>query len=199
MYCDDRSSTIPALYASTNAAMSICVPGHLSRAGRVAIESFKGCTMARRTCGCSRWYRCGTADLVSFHWECHAQWIWEHLEEVWHVEEVIAMAIPKPVTAATAAAGPIVDGVWPKKYPTLWGYLQDVVYEDGSGRKTSTITVFIEHGQCKLCLNDRDTGRTAWAAGPTVEAAAKAMEDRLENGSMEWRAAVEGRVKKGRG
>jgi len=73
--------------------------------------------------------------------------------------------------------------------PTLWAYLSDKRWEDGSARTTATMTMFVEDGQVKLCLNDRDGGRTAWSTSSSLEGAAYGLEDRLCKGTLDWRPA----------
>lgn len=101
----------------------------------------------------------------------------------------MALDRPKPVeVGVTFGAGhAFAQSVLPQLFPTLWAYLSDTVWSDGSARSTSTITVFAEDGLVKLCLNDREGKRTCWSTGTSLEESAEALEQRLAAGTAEWR------------
>lgn len=73
-------------------------------------------------------------------------------------------------------------------HPNVWEYLSLRVYEDGKARKTATATVFVEDDQVKVCLSDRDTGRTAWSSGRTLEEALALLEGQLAGATLVWRS-----------
>jgi hypothetical protein len=77
---------------------------------------------------------------------------------------------------------------WAIDTPGLWEYLTAWTYADGSQRVTSTLTVFLEEGMVKVCLNDRDKGRVAFVSGRTVTKTLEALEEGLQEGSLDWRA-----------
>src|SRR5690348_5848143 len=58
--------------------------------------------------------------------------------------------------------GARVDGEWATRYPALLEFCTCHVWDDGSPRVPGTLTVFTDGGQWKLCLNDKDSGRTAF-------------------------------------
>lgn len=72
-------------------------------------------------------------------------------------------------------------------YPSLMEYLTEERYEDGSPRRTSTITVFAQDGQIKGSLNDRDTDRVAFATAASIEELLGVFEAKLASSSIEWR------------
>jgi hypothetical protein len=74
-------------------------------------------------------------------------------------------------------------------HPTLWGFLTEEQWDDGAKRTTSTMTFFFEHGLCKICLNDRDAGKTCWQTGRTAEGALEALEMRLKDETADWRGS----------
>lgn len=86
-----------------------------------------------------------------------------------------------------AGLGMAMDSLFVLGHPTLMSYLNDVVYETGERRRTSTLTIFCEGGRMKLCLSDRDTNRTAWATGESLEDALASLELQLESGRADWR------------
>jgi len=101
------------------------------------------------------------------------------------------MALSKPVTLA-GSSQPLsekafAESIVPTLFPTLWSYLADATWSDGSARSTSTLTLFVEDGLVKLCLNDRELKRTCWSTGGTLEASAEALESRLAADNADWR------------
>lgn len=104
----------------------------------------------------------------------------------------LVMSLQKPVPLGDGTRSPVghsfADSAVPTLFPTLWCFLADVTWSDGSRRMTSTVNLFVEDGMVKLCLSDRDGGKTAWSTGPTLEAAATALESRLTDGTAEWRS-----------
>lgn len=87
-----------------------------------------------------------------------------------------------PVEAAPELKGKILAAC-----PTVVEYLALERYASGKPRERSTMSVFIEHGQVRLCLNDRDVGESMWVSGDSLEAALASLEKRLAGGSTEWR------------
>jgi hypothetical protein len=82
------------------------------------------------------------------------------------------------------------------QYPCLWEHLSVSQYEGGERRVLSTVTLFVDDGAVKACLNDRDNAVSGWAAGDTVEACLMALEKALRDGTVDWRAAPKQRGKK---
>lgn len=73
-------------------------------------------------------------------------------------------------------------------YPALWEWLTATSYDDGSPRQTSTLLIFVEDGQCKACLSDRDEDCSGWASGATLEGVMESLDARLTAGTLDWRA-----------
>jgi len=86
---------------------------------------------------------------------------------------------------------PLEESAWSDAYHTLWDYLTTSVYDCGTIRLTSSITFFCQEGVLKCCVNDRDTERTAFFTGPTMESLLEAVEQSLASDDCDWR------VKKG--
>lgn len=130
---------------------------------------------------------------------CHAKWmVLRHVE--YSSEEGRWMPVKKPVESSAngGGQGSVTEGMLPKKFPNLLAMLQDSKYDDGSARETSTLLVLAEGGMVKLCLNDRDLGRTAWTTATTLEDALASLESRLAKDQCEWRKSEpwQGRKKK---
>ncbi len=79
-----------------------------------------------------------------------------------------------------------------KEFPALFEYLTLCVWDDGSPRVPATLLVFCEDGLFKICLNDRASGRSAWAAAASWERAFAVMEAMLASGDVEWRVKAPG-------
>lgn len=72
-------------------------------------------------------------------------------------------------------------------YPHLWEFGTEAAFSDGSHRPLPTLTVFVEDGVWKLCLNDRAEGEIAFTAGATLTDALNALERGLRDGTLDWR------------
>lgn len=81
-------------------------------------------------------------------------------------------------------------GTFAVQYPAVWEMLAAPRYLDETPRLLATLTVFVDDGMVKLCLNDRDQGLTGWAAGVSVQEALVALERALQGDTVEWRAAT---------
>lgn len=95
------------------------------------------------------------------------------------VDSVTDPAIP-------AAEDKDVEGL----YPMLVEMVTARSYGDGSPRVPATLTIFAEMGVWKLCLNDKDTARTAWVSSPGLVSAIERLEAQLASDSCEWRKAT---------
>jgi hypothetical protein len=71
--------------------------------------------------------------------------------------------------------------------PALACYLGSDVWEDGEVRQRSTLIVFYEEGQYKVCLSDKDTNMTLWAASKSFLGVLEALEGRLTEATPDWR------------
>jgi hypothetical protein len=103
--------------------------------------------------------------------------------------------VQTPVPSDRAASG---GGEFSSAFPGLFEMLSLTQYSDGAARRTATLTVFCDAGECKVCLNDRDNGLTAWASGDDVFGAMRALEAALVGDTVVWRAAGQD-LRKGRG
>jgi hypothetical protein len=73
---------------------------------------------------------------------------------------------------------------------TLFSYLTDELWDDGSSRERSTMMTFADGVQWKVWFNDRAMGRTCWMTGETIEAALIALDQALADDSVSWKAEV---------
>lgn len=74
--------------------------------------------------------------------------------------------------------------------PAVTEYLSSDKYPDGAARERSVLSVFIEDGRVKACLNDRDAGRTLWRSADGVEDCVMAIECAIVDGTADWRRAA---------
>jgi hypothetical protein len=80
-------------------------------------------------------------------------------------------------------------------YPVLHAWMTDARWDDGKSRETTTVIVCVDQGTLKACVNDRDSGKSAWLSSDSLEGLFLAIECHLRDGSMPWRDAKRGRSK----
>lgn len=69
-----------------------------------------------------------------------------------------------------------------------WEFLTARAYEDGQARETGTLLVFYEDGLVKMCVIDRDNGRTAFLSSPEgIKAAFQKLEKGIREEKLDWR------------
>lgn len=74
-------------------------------------------------------------------------------------------------------------------YPCLVEFLSDDQWDDGTSRTPGSLTLFIEDGIWKACLNDRDASASMYVTGDNAVACMKSLETRLNGGTAaDWRA-----------
>jgi hypothetical protein len=79
------------------------------------------------------------------------------------------------------------DPVWVHEFPALHEYLVVSTHPDGSLRRTSTLTLFAEHGAWKCFFNERHSGASLCATGSSIADCLSALEVMLEQESVPWR------------
>lgn len=77
--------------------------------------------------------------------------------------------------------------------PAVTEYLSSTSYPDGVARERAVMSVFLEDGRVKVCLNDRDTARTLWRSADGVEDALILLETAIVDGTADWRRAAAAR------
>jgi hypothetical protein len=73
------------------------------------------------------------------------------------------------------------------KYPHLFEFLTERAYDDGSEREPGTMTVFLERGWLKACLNDKDGGMVAFVASESLAGLLGACDEGLAYDNLDWR------------
>lgn len=91
--------------------------------------------------------------------------------------------------AQQAAAGSLQgqDPEFAGAYPALWEFCSVVKMPGGGTRQVATLLLFQEAGVWKVCLGDRDSGLSLWAAGETFQDALEALEACLQSPNPQWR------------
>lgn len=77
-------------------------------------------------------------------------------------------------------------------YPTLMEFLTEDRWEDGSPRRTATITLFADAGAVKASLNDRHFDRVAFVTSESIAALLVVLEDKLKASSLDFRPSQGG-------
>lgn len=103
---------------------------------------------------------------------------------VW--EEV--MKRPESPKEDAQATGLVNDEKFVKGYPKVHEFLTCTRWDDGGLRQPGTMTLFIESGVWKACLNDRENEMSMYATGETTAGCLKALEARLAGEQpADWR------------
>lgn len=80
------------------------------------------------------------------------------------------------------------DAAFVERFPVLYEYLTRDKYEDGKPRQTATISLMIEDGAAKGCLNDRDCSRSVWVTSDSPQSILSALEAALSaDVEPDWR------------
>jgi hypothetical protein len=72
-------------------------------------------------------------------------------------------------------------------YPNLLAFMTQERWEDGTPRLTTTVLFFVERGELKLCISDRDLQRSAFLSGSDFQSLLELVEQRLEADDLDWR------------
>jgi hypothetical protein len=93
-----------------------------------------------------------------------------------------------PVREASNGAGqPLAHCDWSRRYVTLFAFLTDDRWDDGSEREPGTMLLCSGEGRVRIWLHSRSEGLSAWLSGGTFEEAFGAAETALAAGNVEWR------------
>lgn len=86
------------------------------------------------------------------------------------------------------------DAAFEKRYPGLYEFLARTSVA-GVDRKPGALILKYETGKVNLCLSDAHTGSVAFHVGISMDKALHGVEERLQAGTMDWRAGKKGWVK----
>jgi len=82
---------------------------------------------------------------------------------------------------------PFQESDWSEAYPTLWEWLTAEKFDDGTFRTTASLLIFVQSGELKACINDRQFSRSAFLTAATVESLLHTLDEKLEADSLDWR------------
>jgi len=85
------------------------------------------------------------------------------------------------------SAGQVADDKFSKLYPTLFAYLTQTAWPDGTVRETSSLSMFTDGAAVKCVLKDRSLGICLWATAPTFTGLYAVLEALLCDPGAEWR------------
>jgi K+-transporting ATPase A subunit len=76
---------------------------------------------------------------------------------------------------------------WSLAHPTLWSYLTQWSWEDGSPRQTCSLLMFVADFTLKAMLRDPNTGLCLWVTAETMHELYEALEAKLCDPRADWR------------
>lgn len=82
---------------------------------------------------------------------------------------------------------PSTAGSWLARYPHLWEFLWDVVFDDGSKRTPGSVVLFRDSLRLKACLSDKDADLVAFVTADTPDALFEALEVGIRDDTLDWR------------
>lgn len=102
----------------------------------------------------------------------------------------MAEKLGRPVHRPSNDDGTIAPIVSRPGFVDLYPHLADFLRKtrgDGQNATTGTMTLFLEQGCFKWCLNDRPLSRSTFVSGPTLHLALANAEAGLASGRLKWR------------
>lgn len=88
--------------------------------------------------------------------------------------------------AKKASAG---KSAFAKEHPAIWEYLSLDTGKDGGKRDTASLTIFVDEGQLKCCVSDKEAQEVAFWSAETWEELIAGVEADLSVGEGDWRAS----------
>ena len=86
---------------------------------------------------------------------------------------------------AWAESSPVL-GKFAQTFPELQAFLE-IKRASANYHKTGSVTLFVEHGSYKLCMNDRPEERSCFVSGRTLGILFDTANRGLAQGSLNWR------------
>jgi len=99
------------------------------------------------------------------------------------------MSFLKKVEAEStlSKSGGSLDPEFARQYPALHEYMTADVYPSGESRQRSTVSIFVEDGTWKACLNEKEQGLVLFVAEDRFGTLVEALELLLQEDSVPWR------------
>lgn len=104
-------------------------------------------------------------------------------------EVIVAKYIKRATDAAKGKSASSVpkDAEFSKRYPAMWEHMTERFWEPGKPRETATVTIFTEADEIKGVFNDKANHRTAFVSADTFQGLLEALEQGLQEDSLDWR------------
>lgn len=106
------------------------------------------------------------------------------------LEEIMKARLTKPKDAQRKDQAPqeLADKAFEGSHPHVFAFMAQTRWEDNTIRETGTLTVFVQDGTWKMAINDRDANRSAFIAAANWTQLLATLEEKLEDGTLDWRA-----------
>lgn len=85
------------------------------------------------------------------------------------------------------------DPEFVSSYPTLFAYMTQETWEDGTPRQTATLTLYVDGSALTVIINDRHNVRSAFVNEASLFSALLKIEAGLVDNTLEWRAKKDSR------
>lgn len=111
------------------------------------------------------------------------------MRELDRVDGEVCKLLKKPTATSGAGSVPAgyLDPTFAKEYPTLWQYLTQTTWEDGTPREPSSLLIFPQDGVFKCMVRDKAAGLCLWVACRQMSQLLDAVESALADPVAEWR------------
>lgn len=144
----------------------------------------------KKVSSCRRVGRCQACDFGISRKVHHPQWVHARFLESQGKEDEEMPIKRRDVSPGSGGAhAPARRGDDWVLRPSIMEFLAEDRYEDGSARRTGTINLFVQDGQVKGCINDRDTNQNSFVSAESIEELLAVIEAKLSSSSVEWRDA----------
>ncbi len=102
------------------------------------------------------------------------------------MSQPIGRRVSRPTNPSETKESSVSSPIFMEDWPDLYKFLQN---SRGSGQNptTGTVTLFIENGRFKLCLNDRPNARSCFVTADTLTQALETADVGIRGDLLRWR------------
>lgn len=108
------------------------------------------------------------------------------------VSETLAMALQKRNVSPDGPAGKVMPGKMGLACPLLFEMLTVTTWPDGEARVPATLTIFVDGGGFKCCLNDKDQGLSCFYFAESLDGLFSGLEGALKGDTLVWKGNGQG-------
>lgn len=106
----------------------------------------------------------------------------------------------KRATPLEGVSAVSLEGKLSRAYEALLTHIVATTWPDGSERQGSSLTLFVDEGALKACLNDKGNDLVAFVSAESLEGLLGALEAGLREDKLDWRPSrASGAARKRRG